>query len=195
MVEIPILVSTPGQHTVELAQPAEYPFAQSSQTTGQQADQQPSVATNVFVAAEATSPAMVSDTTQTNPEEEGSRHTSPKRQSPAHSRSQSRARTSPRTWAEAIRQRLASPHSHFHSPVSVDASGRTLLSPGNEPVLRSTTPAADLYKGQDESNFGMTFDHHHSVNHFLKASKPQTCAYSYEDQKHRMLMDWVERRR
>jgi hypothetical protein len=69
-----------------------------------------------------------------------------------------------------------------------------MLAPSNEPVQRATTPAADLYKGQSESDFGMTFDHH-TVPHLLRAAKPKACAYSYEDQKHRMLMDWVERRR
>ncbi|EXJ81119.1 hypothetical protein A1O3_07407 [Capronia epimyces CBS 606.96] len=192
MVEIPILVSTPGLQTVELDNAGEYFQTQPQRTAGEQAGQ-PTTAPAVAEAATE----MVTQATQTAAEDEDSRRGSPKKQSPSHSRSESRSGgRSPthHSWAESLRQRLASPHSRFHSPTAIDASGRTMLAPGKDAVQRPTTPAADLYKGQSESNFGMTFEHG-SVPHILRAARPKTCAYSYEDQKHRMLMDWVERRR
>lgn len=79
--------------------------------------------------------------------------------------------------------------------MAVDQSGRNLLAPpAIETPQRPTTPAADLYRGQSEENFGMTFDDTDHA-HFRKAAKPAACAFSYEDQKHKMMMNWLERRR
>ncbi|KAL2415789.1 hypothetical protein ABEF95_012411 [Exophiala dermatitidis] len=189
MVEIPILVSTPSlQHTIEVENSGEYSFGSvASESTSQQ----PSLGTAQPTPEEISSHTMVSHSTQTV-DDEGT----PKGQSPSHSQSESRTRTpTHHSWAEALRQRIANPHSRFHSPTAVDASGRTMLAPGGDPIQRATTPAADLYKGQCEANFGMTFDHHSTPHpHFLRAAKPHACPYSLEDQKHRMTMDWIDRR-
>ncbi|KIX02593.1 uncharacterized protein Z518_08534 [Rhinocladiella mackenziei CBS 650.93] len=181
-VDIPIIVSTPGLHCHAETGPSEYPFAS---TTGTHAEN--------CTPLDPARPTMISHATQTDPEEETSSRFSPKKQSPVHSRSPSNSRKPHGSWAEQLLSRLSSPHSH-HGPVAVDAAGRPLLTaPGVETPKRPTTPRADLYKGQSDANFGMTFENSGDV-HFRKANKPTASPYSYEDQKHRMMMDWLERR-
>src|ERR1700742_1345573 len=106
---------------------------------------------------------MISHATQTGPEDEQSPRISPRGQSRNHSRSTSRSRESLQHpfRAERLLNRLSGAQIHHHSPtpVAVDASGRPLLSaPGVETPKRPTTPRADLYKGQSEASFGMTFE-------------------------------------
>lgn len=67
-----------------------------------------------------------------------------------------------------------------------------LAVPGIESPRRPATPRADLYQGQSEACFGMTFDHDKGLH--TRKSKPTPNAFSREDQKHRMTMDWLERR-
>lgn len=188
MVEIPILVSTPGLHTLPAQE--EYYFTQTAASEDQTTNPRRSpVETPVAVKVN------VSHLRQTDAKDPSTkRATPPQMQSPAHSRSSSRTRSSkPRvSWAEQLRTRLSSPHSQTPS-VAVDPSGRALLAAPVETPQRPTTPAADLYRGQNEGNFGMTFDDTDHA-HFRKAAKPTACAYSYEDRKHRMMMDWLERR-
>lgn len=177
MVDIPIIVSTPGLHTHAASQPPEYPFGQCSST-------RPSPLT--------IRPKVISHATQTDIEDDPP--VSARRQSPINSRSSSRSRNPiHQAWTEPIHLRLSSPHSHHHHQGAVDLSGRPLLNaPGIETPKRPATPRADLYKGQAEENFGMTFERKEDIH--MRKAKPTPCAFSYEDQKHRMTMDWLERR-
>ena len=190
MVDIPIIISTPGLHSHAAQVGLEYPFT-GTPTCDIKGANNPGLP----LQGDATLPKMISHATQTDPEEEQSPRTSLRGQSPDHSRSSSRSRKSP-SWAEQLLNRLSgNPAIHRpFTPVAVDASGRPLLAaPAIETPLRPTTPRADLYKGQSEANFGMTFEGAQKV-HFRKGNKPTVCAHSYEDQKHRMMMDWLERR-
>jgi len=73
-----------------------------------------------------------------------------------------------------------------------ESSASRALFPPREPFNRPMTPRADLYKGEDESHFGMTFENSDRL-HFRKGMKHTSCPFSYEDHKHRALMDWVNR--
>ena len=190
LVDIPIIISSPDLHSHIEKDAPEYPFTDSSASDAEGAGPGPPLP------KEAIAPKMISHATQTDPEDEqSSPHISLRGQSPNHSRSSSHSRKSP-SWAEQLLNRLSGSQTNHRptAPVAVDASGRPLLAaPGNETPLRPTTPRADLYKGQSEANFGMTFEGAQKM-HFRRVNKPAVCAHSYEDQKHRMMMDWLERR-
>lgn len=176
MAHIPITVSTPGLHTHPVKDLPEYPFANLP-------TESPIPVTHIL-------PSMTSQSTQTDIEDFESKFG--RRQSPNHSRSASQTRRPAHhpTWAEQIRTRLASPHSYQHAPPATDALGHPLLAPpGLETPIRPGTPSADLYKGQKEESFGMTFDNNQHVH--MHRPKPVPCAFKYEDQKHRMMMDWL----
>lgn len=181
MVDIPITISTPGFHTHIATETSEYPFASTP----------PSPEEISYIIP--VQPSVISHATQTDIEDFGVQ-ISPKRQSPVHSRAGSQSRKpAHQSWAEQIRVRLASPHSDHHTPLATDPAGHSLLAPpGSETPVRPATPRADLYKGQTEASFGMTFEAHDDAH--MRKSKPIPCAFSYEDQKHRMMMDWLERR-
>lgn len=180
MAEIPITIVTPGLHTHKATDVPEYPF-------GNLSTESPVSVTNIR-------PGMTSHSTQTDIEDfEGPSFA--RRQSPIHSRSTSQTRKPAhhQSWAEQIRTRLASPHSHQDTHLATDAAGHPLLAPpGQETPKRPATPRADLYRGQEEASFGMTFDGAQNVH--MRKAKPTPCAFKYEDQKHRMMMDWLERR-
>ena len=78
--------------------------------------------------------------------------------------------------------------SHARDPTSTYPSSTSLEIP-----QRPMTPRADLYHGQTSANFGMTFEKR-SATGWRNESKPPSCANNYEDQKHRMMMKWLERR-
>jgi len=90
---------------------------------------------------------------------------------------------------------------HFHHPQISAPSPRhsnipayNLLSPpGSDLPHRPLTPRADLYHGQESANFGMTFGTR-PTTHRGFSSRPAGCVNKYEDQKHRMVMNWLERR-
>lgn len=210
MDEIPIVLRTPGLSTVTIADPEEYPF-----TSLGASEPKPAPGPVASAARDRLPPEIMNgntmstctDATQTGEDEQFSKpvgtarhHHQHRLRSPNHSRSPSpagsRKTQSHANWASQIRSRLANSHAH-RSPVpkAVDSSGRTMLAPPtSETPLRPSTPAADLYHGQSDQNFGMSFDSPKHAPHIRRGSKPDTCAFSYEDQKHRMLMDWVERR-
>lgn len=183
MVAIPILVSTPGLHIAPAQEAHEFPFAGG-------ADSSPPTSYS-YVEGHPTTYTMVSHSTQTDSEDEG-----PQTLVPVNSRSESPAhkRNHLKEWTEQIHKRLASPERQ-RAPVSTDSSGIAHLAPPASPgsLVRPSTPAADLYEGQSDGTFGMTFEHPQRV-HFHKGHKPASRAYNHEDYKHRMLMEWVERR-
>lgn len=189
MVDIPIIVTTP----------------QNQPLSGQDVPEQSPVSTVHVLRPNPQYPAqagpagssMISHATQTDSEAEVSaQQHSPRTQSPEVSRS-----GSPRlfkhplsTWSEQLRYRLKNATScHPPGPKAVDAGGQSLLSAPVESPKRPCTPQADLYHGQSSATFGVTFESEEP--HFRKGGKPAACAYSYEDQKHRMVMDWLERKR
>lgn len=180
MAEIPITIVTPGLHIHKATEIAEYPFTDLTSESP--------------VGVTAIRPSMISHATQTDIEDFEA-PTFTKRQSPIHSRSTSQTRKPAhhQSWAEQIRTHLSSPHSHQQTPPATDAAGHPLLAPpGLEAEKRPATPRADLYRGQEEASFGMTFDGAQHV--YTRKAKPTPCAFKYEDQKHRMMMDWLERR-
>ncbi|KAI1618786.1 hypothetical protein EDD37DRAFT_282195 [Exophiala viscosa] len=174
MVAIPILVSTPGLHTAPAQEAHEFPFLGGANSCP---------ATSYYT--------MVSHATQTDSEDE-----SPETLVPVNSRTESptRKRNHFSEWTQKIHNRLASPEGQ-RAPVATESSGSSHLAPPASPgsLGRPSTPAADLYEGQSDEAFGMTFEHPQHP-HFHKGQKPVASAHNYEDHKHRMLMDWVERR-
>ena len=178
MVGIPITISTPGLHTHVATDLPEYPFVNSFE--------HPS-------SGLAIRPSMVSQSTQTDIEDFD---ISPLlgKHSPAHSRPTSPSRSpAHQGWVKQIRTRLRSPHSQHQDSTATDpSSGLLLAPPESDPPKRPATPSADLYRGQPEASFGMTFETHE--NACMRKAKPDPCAFKYEDQKHHMMMDWLERR-
>ncbi|KAJ9633256.1 hypothetical protein H2204_007152 [Knufia peltigerae] len=198
MVDVTITVSTPGLHTApvgeEEEEAVEYPFEGERDTRTQPTEtyrpaplEQPATRSN-----------MVCHTTQTDSllDDEMTMATATRTKSSERARSPSPSSRKPRplkAWTEQIRNRLSSPQRR-RGPVTVDSTGIHLAPPPSESPLRPATPAADLYTGQEDGNFGMTFEHPDHP-HLRKGHKPLFCHQNYEDHKHRMLMDWVERRR
>jgi len=174
MVAIPILVSTPGLHTAPAQEAHELPFLGGANS---------SPAKSYYT--------MVSHATQTDSGDER-----PQTLVPVDSRTESptRKRNHFSEWTQKIHNRLASPERQ-NAPVSTGSSGTSHLAPPPSPgsLDRPSTPAADLYEGQSDEAFGMTFEHPQHP-HFHKGQKPLASAHNYEDHKHQMLMDWVERR-
>ncbi|KIW67288.1 hypothetical protein PV04_06553 [Phialophora macrospora] len=100
------------------------------------------------------------------------------------------ARTPFGVWADHFH------HHHLlgpHSCRQAIAAESLLAPPGADLPHRPMTPRADLYNGQTSANFGMTFGGR-PAPHWRSCSKPATCPNTYEDQKHRMMMNWLERR-
>ncbi|KAK7887682.1 hypothetical protein LTR67_009584 [Exophiala xenobiotica] len=194
MEDVTITVSTPGLHTAPVEEVQEYPFEGATVAKAHGLSSHPPPPTTAAETATISGMGMVCHATQTDSSED---EMPPllKSTSPARSRSPSPARKSRplKAWTEQIRNRLASPHGR-RAPVTVDASGVSHLAPPmNESPLRPATPAADLYRGQADDSFGITFEQpDHS--HLRRGHKPPACPYSHEDHKHRMLMDWLERR-
>jgi hypothetical protein len=194
MEDVTITVSNPGLHTVPVEEVQEYPFEGANVAKAHGLSSHPPPPTTAAETATTSGMGMVCHATQTDSSED---EMPPllKSKSPARSRSPSPARKSRplKAWTEQIRNRLASPHGR-RAPVTVDASGVSHLAPPmNESPLRPATPAADLYRGQADDNFGITFEQpDHS--HLRRGHKPPACPYNHEDHKHRMLMDWLERR-
>jgi hypothetical protein len=57
--------------------------------------------------------------------------------------------------------------------------------------LNALMPRADLYNGQASAEFGTTFEKS-GATHWRRRSKPEKCTNSYEDYKHRILMELLE---
>ena len=76
--------------------------------------------------------------------------------------------------------------------VKSELTGGFLAPPETDVPPRPMTPQADLYDGQTSAAFGMTFAK--PVTHWRKSYRPATCPNSFEDHKHRMLIDWLDRR-
>jgi len=180
MTGIPITIITPGLHTHQAQEVPEYPFTISSSESP--------------VPISLNQPNMISHSTQTDIEDFESSSFG-RRQSPSHSRSTSQTRKPAhhQSWAEQIRTHLTNPHSNQQTPLATDAAGHPLLAPpGLDIPRRPATPRADLYKGQQEATFGMTFEGSQNVH--MRRAKPTPCVFNHEDQKHRMMMDWLEKR-
>ena len=188
MVDVTITVSTPGLHTVPVEEVQEFPFEGENVAKAQGVNHPPPPTT---AAETATRSGMVCHATQTDSEDEMplQKIKSVRSRSPSPPRKPRPLKA----WTDQIRNRLASPHGR-RAPVTVDASGVPHLAPPmTESPLRPATPAADLYRGQADDSFGMTFEHPDHP-HLRKGHKPPACPYNHEDHKHRMLMDWLERR-
>ncbi|KAL6244444.1 hypothetical protein RBB50_008686 [Rhinocladiella similis] len=185
MTGVTITVSTPGLHTAPVEEGVEYPFEGERDTRTQQETYRPAPVET------ATRSNMVCHTTQTDSldDEMVTRVKSSER---SRSPSPSRKPRPLKGWTEQIRNRWSSPQRR-RGPVTVDSTGIHLAPPTSESPLRPATPAADLYRGQEDCNFGMTFEHPDHP-HLRKGHKPLFCHQNYEDHKHRMMMDWIERR-
>ncbi|KIW20010.1 hypothetical protein PV08_00585 [Exophiala spinifera] len=183
MVDVTITLSTPGLHTAPVDEAVEYPFEGESDTRTQQAAP-PETATRSN---------MVCHTTQTDPLDDEMVTRVKSSTGRSRSPSPSRKPRALKAWTEQIRNRLSSPQRHRVGPVTIDSTGIHLAPPTSESPLRPATPAADLYRGQEDGNFGMTFEQPDHP-HLRKGRKPLFCHQNYEDHKHRMMMDWVERR-
>jgi hypothetical protein len=113
------------------------------------------------------------------------------KESPTHSHADSPAARTPfGAWADHFY------HHHLLGPQATHNSippESLLAPPGSDLPHRPMTPGADLYGGQTSANFGMTFGGR-PVPHWRSCSKPASSPNNYEDQKHRMTMNWLERR-
>lgn len=134
---------------------------------------------------------MVSEGTQTDPPD-----------SPTTSHSPTRLHASPTSpkspftgWTEHLFNYYSGAHAN-HSPPAGAVGGRppeSLLAPPKfDSPRRPMTPRADLYSGQGSANFGMTFGR--PAPNWRGTSKPTCSTNTYEDHKHRMMMNWLERR-
>ncbi|RMJ20717.1 hypothetical protein PHISP_08413 [Aspergillus sp. HF37] len=147
---------------------------------------------------------MVSEGTQTDQTDPVAGHETPPAKtyspfcplSPARSRSDS---PGPKPhfppfppWRE-LRHRIYGPHPTHPGYAGNEATIEGHLSPPEEPPKCPMTPQADLYQGQSPSTFGMQFDRP-TKTYWRRYTKPATCAQNYEDHKHRMLMEWLNRR-
>lgn len=153
--------------------------------------------TFVVTPAEGGSTTLSSEGTQTDTDDGVSVRIQSPSHTPSHSRSNSRTRMRApiATWHDQLRTRLAaaSGRSTGGPPAPGDRLAH-LAAPAADPLNRPATPRADLYKGQSEANFGMTFEDSSSKPYPRRCNKPTASPYNYEDKKHRMLMDWLERR-
>lgn len=84
-------------------------------------------------------------------------------------------------------------HNRSGPPTTTISAGSLLKSLAFDLPCRPMTPRTELYHGQEEKNFGMTFATRPAPQ-WSCCSKPTSCANTYEDQKHRMTMIWLERR-
>ncbi|OAL33451.1 hypothetical protein AYO20_07307 [Fonsecaea nubica] len=144
---------------------------------------------------------MVSEGTQTeSPKQTPGQEVSPARAfspgyplSPVRSHSES---SGPKPhfppWRE-LRHHIYNPHPTHPGALYNEGKVEGHLSPPSPPPKCPMTPQADLYDGQSPSNFGMQFDRP-TIPHWRRNIKPATCAQNYEDHKHRMLMEWLNRR-
>jgi len=82
----------------------------------------------------------------------------------------------------------------IHTPPHAGESrhSTSTLRPPTEVPGRPVTPRADLYKGEDESHFGMTFEHP-DWPHFRRGPKPTASQFNYQDHKHRQMMEYLNR--
>ncbi|KIX95673.1 uncharacterized protein Z520_08793 [Fonsecaea multimorphosa CBS 102226] len=95
-------------------------------------------------------------------------------------------------WRE-LRHRIYGPHQTHPGSAMNEAKVEDYLSPPEEPPKCPMTPQADLYHGQSPSTFGMQFGRPNKT--YMRAdTKPANSHQNYEDHKHRMLMEWLERR-
>ena len=171
MDKIPILISTPGHHTHPEPDASDYSFPH---TTDHGSTSQ--LTTNHSVVPLTQKGA---DTINLPPPPFCSTIHAPK---PIH-----------QSWIEQILPHKTNGGSHTQPYEHVTQSDPSHLAvPEIESPRRPATPRADLYEGQSESCFGMTFDHDKGLH--TRKSKPIPNAFSHEDQKHRMTMDWLERR-
>jgi len=133
-------------------------------------------------------PSMVSEGTQTTPPGERTG-----KDSPTQFHSGSSSPKSPfAAWTEHLRNRHATPYSNRNAAATNIPPEALLAPPETDLPNRPMTPRADLYEGQIASNFGMTFGR--PAPHWRRSNKPAACINNYEDHKHRMLMDWLERK-
>lgn len=98
-------------------------------------------------------------------------------------------------WTEHLFNYYSGSHSNHRPPVGAAGTitpGSLLAPPRTDAPHRPMTPRADLYSGQTSANFGMTFGK--PAPNWRGSSKPTGSANNYEDHKHRMTMNWLERR-
>ncbi|EXJ58722.1 hypothetical protein A1O7_06151, partial [Cladophialophora yegresii CBS 114405] len=188
MYEIPIIVSTPDCHPV--------PEEGNQQRHNSQGHSAVASRPNVPEPNPTTSPeyhhgqplttSLVSEGTQTDPVDEISVGSD----SPTHSHADS---PSTRTPFGAWTDRFYHQHILGHRPGNTTTAESLLAPPELDVPNRPMTPRADLYNGQTSANFGMTFGPRPAPR-WRGCSKPMASPNSYEDQKHRMMMNWLERR-
>ncbi|EXJ68144.1 uncharacterized protein A1O5_08759 [Cladophialophora psammophila CBS 110553] len=209
MVEIPVIVTAPDCHPLadkeddeEIADKT--PGESEPDVSPVAHEVKPTMTSTATTAATIT--ALVSEGTQTETEPASGKETettSPRIHSPFCPLSPARSHTNspgPKShfppfppWRE-LRHRLYGPHATRPGPAANEAKVEGYLSPPEtEPPQCPMTPQADLYHGQSPSTFGMQFERP-AKTYWRRYTKPATCAQNYEDHKHRMLMEWLERR-
>ncbi|OAP60670.1 hypothetical protein AYL99_05672 [Fonsecaea erecta] len=203
MVEIPVIVTPPDCHPfTNIPDNGDQPGILPGDPDFSPVAHEVKFTSPPMTAAPVPVVAMVSEGTQTeSPNHTPGPEASPVRTfspcnplSPTRSHSDSKPHFPPfPPWRE-LRHRIYGPHPvHPGSAVVNEGKVEGYLSPPEEPPKCPMTPQADLYDGQSPSTFGMQFDRP-SKTYWRRNSKPATCAQNYEDHKHRMLMEWLERR-
>jgi len=180
MFEIPIIISTPDCHPHNGEQYDEQEHGLLVSGSSPTEPHLPSRALHV----NPITTSMVSEGTQTDVPDE-----TPNSDSHTHSLTESPSSKSPfGGWTDHFH------HLHISTPHQKTVPAESLLAPpGLDLPHRPMTPRADLYQGQTSDNFGMTFGAR-PVPHWRNYNKPIPCPNTYEDQKHKMMMNWLERR-
>ncbi|OCT51715.1 hypothetical protein CLCR_09137 [Cladophialophora carrionii] len=191
MYEIPIIISTPDCHPV----PEGQRDMTASGSNGPEMHPSPPPPASCLPGSHhgpALTTSLVSEGTQTDlPDETSISDDSPTTQSHGNSPF---ARTPFGAWTDRFYHHHISTHHPGNNNNNTTSPAESSLAPPETDLPnRPMTPRADLYNGQTSANFGMTFGPRPSPLR-RGCSKPSTSPNSYEDQKHRMMMNWLERR-
>lgn len=108
---------------------------------------------------------------------------------PEHSKS---SKSAYRAWKEYLQEYNSDPCQDGQVPACKNEPVDGHLSPYTIAPQRPLTPQADLYHGQRPSAFGMEFGE--PLTCCAASRRPAPTRNSFEDHKHRMLMDWLERK-